>query len=528
MNNKFLGLIWGVLGLFLCNSSAWADVGSSGAAPSGKRFAFRIRGEVRTLDWNKAYTQGEGNLLTNLMEGLVAVNSQNEVEPALASSWDISLDRKVYTFKLRRDVKWSDGVPLKAQDFVFSWKRLLSPMTAAPYAYFLFDVEGAEDYNKGKLQDSSQLGIKALDDWTLEVRLKQPVAHWIFLPAFWVTFPLRQDVIEKYGNAWETPGRMVVLGPYFIESHDVDSKWVLRANRSYYGIRGNVDEITAWIVKEDPQALSLYEAGQIDFLADLSTKDTKNLRSRPELKAFPQLKTVYLGFSTDKYPVSNVHFRRAIAMAINKNRIREVLFSDFQPASSFVPPGMLGHSTSQGLPFDVIQAKQELKASGVDLSPGFALDYIYPDWDKSEAVAQWIQSDLKENLKLDLKLQKFENKAFRSQLDMQASSLFEASWTADYPDPDTFVSLFLGTSGNSHISWKNPQFDESVQKARQTRARVEREQLYFQLQNVLLNDEAVLVPLYYEPNLALIKPRVKTIELNSLGYLYLRRLNVGT
>src|SRR4051794_30637058 len=163
----------------------------------------------------------------NLMEGLVTFDSSLNVMPCLAESWKISPNGKTYTFKLRHDVKWSDGVPLKAKDFVYSWKRLISPVTAASYAYFLFDIEGAEWYYKGIVKDFNAVGIKAPDDYTLVIKLARPVAHWIYIPSFWVTFPLRQDIVEKYGEAWTKPGRMVTLGPFTLAAYDIDSKIIL-------------------------------------------------------------------------------------------------------------------------------------------------------------------------------------------------------------------------------------------------------------------------------------------------------------
>ena len=171
-------------------------------------------------------------------------------------------------------MKWSDGVTLKAQDFVYSWRRLLSPITAASYAYLLFDVENAEDFHKKKITDPAVVGIKALDDVTLQIKLKHRSPMFLYNLTFWSLFPLRQDVVEKYGEAWSTPGKMVTLGPYRLTSHDVDQQYVLHANPSYYGKHGNVDKLIAKIVKDDSAAIDLYEQGKIDLLLDLSVSQT--------------------------------------------------------------------------------------------------------------------------------------------------------------------------------------------------------------------------------------------------------------
>ncbi len=506
----------------------FADVGMTGAAPKGNTFSFRIRGEPETLDWNLAHTLVETDLLVNLMEGLVTFDSDARVIPALAQSWTISEEGKKYTFKLRSDVFWSDGIRLKAQDFVYSWKRLLSRMSAASYAYILFDIVGAEAFNKGELTDFDKVGIKALDDLTFEVRLNQPVSYWINIPAFWVTFPVRQDIVERYGAGWSTPGRMVTLGPYTLEAHDFDSKFVMRAYPKYHGIPGNVDQINAFIVKDDGVALNLYENGKLDYLPDLSLGDLKKLAGRPDLKKFSQLKTGFISFVIDRYPVSNLKVRRAIAMAIDKSKMSTVLGGGQQGANSLIPPGMSGYSKEIGLPYDPAVAKKELASVGLDSSSSFLIEYITPDWDKSQVISQFIENELKKNLGLAIRLKPLDNKTYRTQLDLHASPIYDYSWTADYPDPDSFLSVFLSTSGNNFTNWKNSDFDSKVKTARVMQNPLERERIYLALQKRLIQDEALIVPLYYEPNLALVRPRVKNLELNSLGYLYLRRVNVGS
>ncbi len=513
-----------------CIAAVISPARSDDAVPSAKpvrTFTFRLAGEPETLDWNRAHTTVETYLLMNLMEGLVAFDKDLSVVPALAKSWTRSEDGRVFTFKLREGVKWSDGAPLKAQDFVFSWKRLLSPVTAASYAYFLFDIEGAELFNKGALQDFSEVGIKALDDLTFQVKLARPVAYWLYIPTFWVTFPIRQDVVEKHGEAWSKPGRMVTLGPYSLAEHDLDSKIVLKANPGYYGKKGNLDQITGLIVKDDSTALSLYESGKFDFLTDLSTLDLKRLESRADFRRFPYLKVGYLGFTVNKFPLTNVKVRRAIAMSIDKRKIPEILHGGQQPAGSLVPPKVLGHSATMGLPFNPGRAKAEMLGAGFRSDHALRLELVTPNWDKQVTLAQFIQAELKKNLGLEIVIETFDHKTFRAQLDLHAYPLFEHSWGADYPDPDNFLSIFLSSSGNNRTTWKKESFDERVLVARNLLEPKAREKAYLDAQRMLIEEEAVILPLYYEPNVALVRPRVRGLELNPLNYLYLRKVDVA-
>jgi len=504
---------------------SWTLSGGVRAAHPGS-FTFRLTGEPETLDWNRAHTTIETYLLMNLMEGLVSFDEKMNVVSALAQSWKRSEDGRTYTFKIRPGVKWSDGVSLRAQDFVFSWKRLLSPLTAASYAYLLFDIEGAEYFNRGKLKDFSEVGIKALDDLTLQVKLARPVAHWIYIPTFWVTFPLREDVVSKHGEGWARPGRLVTLGAFTLDSYEIDQRIVMKSNPRYYAKKGNIEQAIGLIVKDDATALSLYESGKFDFLTEISSYDLKRLSTSAELKRFPYFKTTYLGFNLRKPVVGAVGLRRAIAQAIDKSKLVSLLYGNQKPATSFVPPGILGYSEKAGLAFNPILARDELKRSGWSSGRNVRIELLTPSWDKSLTVAQFVQAELKKNLGLDVQVSPFDHKSYRAQLDVGAFPAFQGSWGADYPDPDNFLSVFLKAGGNNRWNWSSDAFDDSVLQARSILKATTREQFYVRAQKTLLEDTAILVPLYYDTNVALVKPRVKGLQLNPLNYLYLKSVQL--
>jgi oligopeptide transport system substrate-binding protein len=500
----------------------WTQAGERAAK---KVFTFRLQAEPATLDWNRAHTPLETYLLVNLMEGLLQLDSNLKPVPGLAKSFTVSADRKVYTFHLRPGVKWSDGALLKAEDFVYSWKRLLAPETGASYAYFLYDIEGAKDFNQGKIKNSNHVGISAIDPLTLQVKLIQPVSYWPFITTFWVTFPLRQDVVEKPGTRWETSQKLVTLGPYLLDHHEFNSKFVLKSNPNYYGKKGNVDEVVGQIVTDDAAALSLYEAGSLDFLSDISTMDLKRLERRADLKVFPYLKTVYLGFVLDKKSVADVHVRRAIAKSIDKAQFSQILRGGQAAASSFLPNALsksfaLG---TQGLVYNPHLAKVEFDQA--KLKPA-QLSLTLPSFDKSLLVGQILQSSFQKYLGIELELQSWDSKAYQSRLTQKSNPVFLASWSADYPDPDNFFSVFLGDSGNNRTSWKNAAYDQLVVRASHVPQLSERKKLYQKMEKILLQNDTVIIPLYYEPNVALIKPRVKKLELNPLNYLNLKNVRL--
>ncbi len=505
------------------------SVGSVQAADSqATTFTFRLQGEPETLDWNRAYTTGETYLLMNLMEGLIELNAQLKVEPRLAERYTISPDGKTYTFFLRKGVKWQDGVPLKAADFVYSWKRLLSPLTAASYAYLLFDVAGAREFYEGKNRDFSKVGIRAINDSTLEVKLHRPVAYWIYIPTFWVTFPLRQDVVETHGESWSMPGKMVTLGPYTLSSRELESKVVLQANPNYWGRRGNVQKVVAQIVRDDQTALTLFETGAIDFMSEIPILEMKRMSSRPELKTFPYLKTSFLGFNVTKFPMSSAKLRRAIAMAIDKKKLVEAVGGKFTVASSFLPPGIAGHDPKEGLPFDLLRARSEFRMSGVDVSSGrLSLDLLAYNLDKNKMMAEVLQAQLQQNLGIQVNIELYDPKAFWAQIDLGVYPMWQGMWGADYPDPDNFLGIFLSGSGNNRTGWKNAAYDQWIDDARTKQSVSERQKLYAQAETLLIEREAAIVPLFYEPLIVLVSRRTKGIELNPLNYLYLRGVNLN-
>jgi oligopeptide transport system substrate-binding protein len=301
----------------------------------------------------------------------------------------------------------------------------------------------------------------------------------------------------------------------------------MKANPTYWGKRGNIDTAVAQIIKDDSTALSLYESGKLDFLTDIAALDLKRLAGRPDLKTFPYLRTGYIGFVVGKYPISNVHVRRAIAMAIDKSKLGQIMHGGQESASSWVPPRLMGHSNRIGLPFDPKRARAELNSSGVDVSHGLVFEMIFPNWDKNLILAQYVQNELSKNLEVNIVLQPFDNKEFRAEADKKAYPLFVANWTGDYPDPDNFLSVYLGSSGNNRTGWENQKFDELVLAARNARDPKLREKLYVQAQKIFLEDDAVIVPLYYEPNMALVRPRVRGLELNEVNDLLLKKVSLA-
>ena len=495
-------------------------------ASASNVFRFRITGVPETLDWNLAHTPVELTLLLNLHEGLMTFSTEGNgltLEPALAESYRVSADGKTYTYRLKKGLKWSDGKSLTARDFVYSWKRLLSPATGASYAYLLYDIQGARAFGKGQ-GSWDKVGIKAPDDRTLIVQLENPVSYWKYIPSFWVTFPIREDSVSAHGTSWTQPGKMLTAGPFMLSAYDLQSRYILVKNPNYRDAsKVQLDEVHGVIVTDDSTALNLYESGALDFVTDLSTLDLVRLKGRSDLKTFPYLKTGYLGMVSSKFPTNQKKVRRAIAMAIDRSGVGRVLKGGQIEAKSYLPPELAGHSDSIALKFNPAAAKEELKNAGFGPNRPLSLEILIPNNDKTMVLAQFVQAQLKQNLGAAVSIRPFDNKTFRAQVGLKQYPLFLLSWGADYPDPDNFMSVFTSEGGNNRLGWSNSKYDAWVAEARILKpGSSKRTELYQKAQNLLQIEEAALLPIYYEPIRALIREGFLGVKVNPLNYMYLR------
>lgn len=488
-------------------------------------FKFRLLAEPTTFDWHLASTLIETPLMMNLMEGLMEVDGNLKFKPCLAESLHVSKDQKTYTFKIRKNVKWSDGVGLRAQDFVEGWKRLLTPATAAPYAYLLYDVVGAEAFNKKKSPKFEGVGIVAKDEFTLVVQLKRPVAYFPYLASFWPLFPIRRDLIDRDGAQWSKPGKMVTVGPYTLESYQVQSKITMKANPHYWRKMGNVTEVVAQIIKDSATSMNVFKAGGIQMMQDFSPDDLKLARPMSEFKSFPYLKTHYIAFRVQGTIAQNKELRLALASAINRKPIPTLLNGSQTGASSFIPPKVVGHDPKMGVPFDLEKAKEYLKASGFDPKT-LKIAMVARNSERPLIMAQYIQSELKKNLGIDLQIQLLDHKVFRSEIATTNFPMMLMVWAADYPDGDSFMGLFESNTGNNFTHFSNVKFDEDIQKAREDWNTLTRERLYQNAQAILISKEAAIIPLFYEENEALVSKTVKGFSINPISYFFIKDIQL--
>jgi len=494
------------------------------ARPNALRL--NIGTEPPSLDWSLATDSASIQVLENIMEGLARFDDSLVARPALASEWKVSDDGLVYTFRIRDDVKWTDGVALTARHFVDGWRRLLDPTTAAEYAYFLYDVNGAEEYNSGKTTDFSTVGVRAIDDHTLEVKLKNPVVYFPSVVTFISTFPIRLDVIEKWGDGWTEPGRIVTLGPYKLESWKHEYRLTLARNDVYYGEAPQVDKVEMFMVGEPNTALDLYDAGALDIVS-VPPHAIPYYNNRPDYRSQLYFAVFYLGFNVTKPPFDNPLVRRAFSHSIDREQVVKVLQGGYQPWAGWIPPGMTASNESVGCKFDPQLARKLLEQAGYKSQENFPeVTLGYNKNLSNRMVVSNVQEQWRVNLKIEVRLNNMEWKVYLRQLRDDTPQVFRLGWVADYPDPDNFMKMFISTSGNNHTHWGNPEFDRLVEVAAFERDPAKRKKLYDKAQHIMLVEDCAIVPLFASKLHRLVTPRVKGFKLNMKDLLFLDRISI--
>ena len=508
----------GLLGLAACSGES--------SAVTDRTLRMALRFEPPTLDWSLATDGVSFNVLTNIMEGLTQYNEQLEPVPAIARYWAFSEGGRVITYTLREDVTWTDGRPVTAQDFEYSWKRLLNPATAAEYAYFLFDIENAYEYNSGQIQDPDQVGVKALSPTVLQVRLKRPVIYFPSITTFMVTFPQRRDVIERYGNHWTDPEHIVTNGPFTLEEWHHEYKLVLETNPDYYDARPAIDRVILYVVRNPTTELTLYETGELD-LAELPPVAIPHYRTSAEYKNLPVLRGYYYGFNVKKPPFDDPRVRRALSHAIDRSQIPVILKGGEWPTASWIPKGMFGYNPGIGPKFDPAKARALLAQAGYSGGRKFpAFKVAYNTDPTHRLIAQFVQAQWKEHLGLEVGLEDQEWKVYLKTLSVDPPPVFRLGWGADFPDPDNFMNLFMSTSGNNRLQWKNERYDRLVARGAAEQDPKTRQAIYDEAQILLTETDSAIISLFVSAQNLLVKPYVQNLDINAMEWVYLKRVRL--
>ena len=490
-------------------------------------FRVNLGTEPPSLDWSLATDHVSFNVIANLMVGLTEFDKNLKPAPVIAKSWDILEGGKKIIFHLRDDVQWSDGKKVHAQDFEYSWKRLLNPKTASEYAYILFDIVNAQEYHEGKIAEVQTVGVQAQDETTLAVQLRHPASYFLAITTFEVTFPQRQDIVEKFGTRWTDPGNIVTNGPFLLASWKHENQIELQANPNFFRGKPAMEKVTMSMVNEKTTALAMYEQGQLDFIDNHSipTLEKPRLANEPGFKSVPQLRGYYYGFIVDRKPFNDVRLRKAFMMAIDRNVFATILHGGEKAAPSWIPPGMLAHNTSIGLPFNPVEARRLLREAGYPDGKGLPTVVLgYNTEEDHKMVAEAVQGMWQRNLGVVVSLDNQEWKVYLKKLQNDPPDIFRLGWGADYPDPDNFMKLFTSNSGNNQTRWKNQRYDLLLDQASRELDTAKRVKLYDEAQKLLCETDLPIMPLFWTAEATVLNPHFTGLEFNSMARMDLRHV----
>ncbi len=445
-----------------------------------------------SLDWNKATDGISFEVITNLMDGLTRFDRHLKVAPSIATHWE-SFGNQRFVFYLDPTRTWSDGKPVLAEDFRNSFLRLLSPLTASSYAYYLFDIQNASCFHEQHCQDRD-VGVHVLSPLTLEVDLSHPMAAFPSLLTSPITDPVRLDLINKYRDQWTLPANLVTDGRFTVKDWWHGASILLTARKDITPAPA-INHIRFLIVPEPVTQLLLYDRHILDIVGVPSFYVKKYAKS-PDLHQIPQFSSVYYSMNVKRPPFDNIHIRKAFALSIDRRDLKE-LFQNAVPVSrSFIPKGLLGFNPDAGYHFHPDQARKELALGGFPDGKGFPrVTLIFPSGTQSRILAVHFQEAFRKVLHVHIHLRSLEWKAFLAKLDSKTPQIYQSGWLADYPDPNTFMTLMTSASGNNRTGWGNPLFDNLVAEASMTEDPAKRLKDYQKAQYLLLRDGIPVIPL---------------------------------
>ena len=464
--------------------------------------------EPESLDPQIVTGISEMRITKALFEGLTKLDAHAALPiPALAERWEISPDKRVYTFHLRTNLVWSTGEPITTVDFVWSWKRALDPETASDYAGQLFYIKGAEDYFNRTLTNDAQLGFQALDLFTLKVELNSPLAFFLDLCAFPTLAVLPQKIIEQHGDRWLHARPLPVSGAFQLGAWRVNDKVRLIRNPRYWDAANTASEIIDVLpVNSANTALNLYETGVADIVWDKDLKPVELmdvLKSRPDFHSFAYFGTYYYRFNVTKPPFNDARVRRAFAMATDKEHlVRKLAAGGEKPTNHYVPDGVANYEPPDGLHHNVEAARKLLGEAGFPGGKNFPrISYTFfaggGGAQLQGKIGVELQQMWREALGVELELRQIERKIFysaQSKLDYDISA---SSWVGDYNDANTFLDMFLSPSGNNRTGWKNPRYDALIHDANLQTDLKKRAEILRRAELILVAEEAPIVPLYF-------------------------------
>ena len=479
------------------------------------------------------------NMIIHAFETLMIVDKDNKIVPGQAESYEVSDDGLTYTFHLRKGLKWSDGSPLTANDFVYAWQRLADPNTAAPYAGDMLGyVKGYEEAAGGNLE---ALGVSAPDDDTFVVELSVPCVYFSKLVTHASMVPIQKATVDANGDQWTlTPDTYICNGPLKMIEWVPGSHIIFAKNENYW----NADAVTLntlkFVLMEDSNAsYSAYQTGEVQMIKDVPTEEIPSLKGKEDFHVDPIMGTYYLSFQTEKAPFDNPDVRMALSLAIDRDYVANtVMQGTYSPATNFVGPGL--SDAEDGSSFeettrknnggdffdvanhdaDVAKAKELLAKAGYPDGAGFpTVEYMTNDAGYHKPLAEYLQSCWKEELGINMDIKVVEWSTFTPTRRAGDFQMARNGWVYDYDDPSNMLNLMKSTSGNNDGKYNNPEVDKMLDEANSTADVAEHYQKLHDAENMILAD-AAMAPVAYYNDFYLQDPKLKGTWHSPYGYWY--------
>lgn len=472
-------------------------------------------------------------MIQHAFEGLIKWVNDGEgnatLAPGMAESWDV--DGTTWTFHIRENATWSDGQPVTANDFVYSWNRVVNPETAADYEYMLDMVKGYDEKN---------LAISAPDDHTFVVELSTNCPYFEEICAFPATFPVRQDIVEEYGDQWTfDTATYIGNGPFVLTEWQHNGYILMSKNEAYYDADAYTTPQIKFHLMDDTNAqLAGFRNGQIDFIEEVPQDEIQALLQSGELQVDPYIGTYYVCFQTQKAPFDNPKVRKAFSLVIDRNYIiNQVTGRGEVAATGFVPAGIYDADPAgpdfrtvggeyyavddEGYQARCDEARQLLAEAGYPNGEGFpVVEYLYNTNDNHKAIGEALQNMWQTELGVTVSLNNQDWAVFLDTRKNGDYSIARNGWIADYNDPMSFIDMWMTGGGNNDAQYSNPEYDRLVKAAKSTDVAADRMNYMHQAEDILIGEDSVLAPIYFYVNTKMVAPGLEGIYYTPLGYYF--------
>lgn len=468
-------------------------------------------------------------ILVALHEGLTVLDERtSQARPGVAESWEVSADGLVYTFHLRPNARWSNGEPLSARDFAFSFQRILTPALGAQSSYLLWTIKNAAAFNHGKLADFSAVGVEVIDDHTLRLRLEHPVPYLPALAAHPAWLPVHRATLEKFGavtrrgTAWTRPGNLVGSGPFTLANWTPNARLTIAKNPHYWdAAHTHLERVVFFPTEKSDVEERNFRAGQLHISYDVPAAKIPVYRreASARLRLDPLLNTWYVNFNVAKPPLDRPQVRRALALAIDREAISRRIFHGARaPAQALVPPDCGGYQSRARLAHDYAEARRLLAAAGFPGGKGLPSFPVQVLNDSNlPRCMEAIQAMWQRELGVRSTIEPLEQKTWVQNQQTKSHTIGLMGWVGDFADPLTFLGLFVTDGGNNWTNWSNQEYDQLIAQTKQTSDPLARFEIFHQAEALLL-ESAPIAPLSFGARTYLLHPAVRNWEPSPLGF----------